>query len=160
MSSASPSAGGHGALRPPSTSGWIGRLSLHDRRLPGCRCFRHWAPLPILPDRSGQEGHGVAGLRIDRLPADRSRIVDVVGEQELTPVPGRDAGVQDGHNSAFPEKGATPAPATRESDHLATSVDAQGLADRVSRKRDRKSTRLNSSHVAISYAVFCLKKKK
>src|SRR5437660_8345497 len=28
------------------------------------------------------------------------------------------------------------------------------------RCRDRKSTRLNSSHVAISYAVFCLKKKK
>src|SRR5690606_39666207 len=27
-------------------------------------------------------------------------------------------------------------------------------------KRDRKSTRLNSSHVKISYAVFCLKKKK
>src|SRR5690625_7806084 len=30
----------------------------------------------------------------------------------------------------------------------------------VSWLRDRKSTRLNSSHVAISYAVFCLKKKK
>src|SRR5690606_41672646 len=28
------------------------------------------------------------------------------------------------------------------------------------RGRDRKSTRLNSSHVKISYAVFCLKKKK
>src|SRR5437870_6650073 len=28
------------------------------------------------------------------------------------------------------------------------------------RAADRKSTRLNSSHVAISYAVFCLKKKK
>src|SRR5438067_8316941 len=28
------------------------------------------------------------------------------------------------------------------------------------RSRDRKSTRLNSSHVSISYAVFCLKKKK
>src|SRR5436305_11070049 len=27
-------------------------------------------------------------------------------------------------------------------------------------KKDRKSTRLNSSHVRISYAVFCLKKKK
>src|SRR5690349_23773692 len=27
-------------------------------------------------------------------------------------------------------------------------------------ERDRKSTRLNSSHVEISYAVFCLKKKK
>src|SRR5256884_4878187 len=29
----------------------------------------------------------------------------------------------------------------------------------VGRKRDRKSTRLNSSHGYISYAVFCLKKK-
>src|SRR5256885_7552744 len=28
------------------------------------------------------------------------------------------------------------------------------------RPRDRKSTRLNSSHLVISYAVFCLKKKK
>src|SRR5699024_12792254 len=28
------------------------------------------------------------------------------------------------------------------------------------KQRDRKSTRLNSSHVSISYAVFCLKKKK
>src|SRR5207253_11499075 len=31
---------------------------------------------------------------------------------------------------------------------------------RPSESEDRKSTRLNSSHVAISYAVFCLKKKK
>src|SRR5256885_16421190 len=30
----------------------------------------------------------------------------------------------------------------------------------VSGKTDRKSTRLNSSHLVISYAVFCLKKKK
>src|SRR5207249_9271943 len=30
----------------------------------------------------------------------------------------------------------------------------------AARQRDRKSTRLNSSHVSISYAVFCLKKKK
>src|SRR5437870_6367247 len=29
----------------------------------------------------------------------------------------------------------------------------------ANKERDRKSTRLNSSHVAISYAVFCLKKK-
>src|SRR5690554_7367165 len=33
-------------------------------------------------------------------------------------------------------------------------------ARKVKRGRDRKSTRLNSSHVRISYAVFCLKKKK
>src|SRR5690606_42021593 len=30
----------------------------------------------------------------------------------------------------------------------------------LDRRRDRKSTRLNSSHVKISYAVFCLKKKR
>src|SRR5438128_7379331 len=35
---------------------------------------------------------------------------------------------------------------------------AQGLCQR--RPLDRKSTRLNSSHGSISYAVFCLKKKK
>src|SRR2546430_10332353 len=33
------------------------------------------------------------------------------------------------------------------------------VADRVGPLRDRKSTRLNSSHSQISYAVFCLKKK-
>src|SRR5256885_7375909 len=30
----------------------------------------------------------------------------------------------------------------------------------ANRRSDRKSTRLNSSHLVISYAVFCLKKKK
>src|SRR5260221_10303027 len=34
------------------------------------------------------------------------------------------------------------------------------LHERVELIRDRKSTRLNSSHTVISYAVFCLKKKK
>src|SRR5436305_3259290 len=34
------------------------------------------------------------------------------------------------------------------------------LRHREERPQDRKSTRLNSSHVRISYAVFCLKKKK
>src|SRR5256885_10406275 len=36
--------------------------------------------------------------------------------------------------------------------------DARGHAD--GNQQDRKSTRLNSSHLVISYAVFCLKKKK
>src|SRR5256885_8838930 len=38
---------------------------------------------------------------------------------------------------------------------VAATDRAQGTAD-----EDRKSTRLNSSHLVISYAVFCLKKKK
>src|SRR5439155_24053957 len=40
------------------------------------------------------------------------------------------------------------------------AVGSQVAADAVGTVQDRKSTRLNSSHVAISYAVFCLKKKK
>src|SRR5439155_1675364 len=40
------------------------------------------------------------------------------------------------------------------------AVDDQDAASAMKSAGDRKSTRLNSSHVAISYAVFCLKKKK
>src|SRR5439155_16054800 len=39
-------------------------------------------------------------------------------------------------------------------------LDKHGIRELTAQMRDRKSTRLNSSHVAISYAVFCLKKKK
>src|SRR5947199_3519645 len=40
--------------------------------------------------------------------------------------------------------------------HFQTEVDVQ-LVELVEDRRDRKSTRLNSSHLGISYAVFCLK---
>src|SRR5207253_9822374 len=49
--------------------------------------------------------------------------------------------------AAMPGATAPAAPVTTNLDFLATAAP------------DRKSTRLNSSHVAISYAVFCLKKK-
>src|SRR6266540_6487337 len=42
-------------------------------------------------------------------------------------------------------------------DHLGVSLHAGRHREAG---RDRKSTRLNSSHITISYAVFCLKKKK
>src|SRR5207253_10903232 len=41
-----------------------------------------------------------------------------------------------------------------------TSTHKNRLVRATRGRQDRKSTRLNSSHVAISYAVFCLKKKK
>src|SRR3712207_8649195 len=46
--------------------------------------------------------------------------------------------------------------------HRADNVDdgKQGECNREQFVEDRKSTRLNSSHANISYAVFCLKKKK
>src|SRR5216683_4091619 len=42
----------------------------------------------------------------------------------------------------------------------ACACSARGAAPCRPSRRDRKSTRLNSSHDQISYAVFCLKKKK
>src|SRR5439155_13317574 len=44
--------------------------------------------------------------------------------------------------------------------HRGKNNTARAAVARHRRLQDRKSTRLNSSHVAISYAVFCLKKKK
>src|SRR5690625_5366196 len=41
-----------------------------------------------------------------------------------------------------------------------THDDTDHIHNHIVINSDRKSTRLNSSHVAISYAVFCLKKKK
>src|SRR5690242_21203339 len=57
--------------------------------------------------------------------------------------------------------------ARRVSDQLCAPLRGDQERDRPARSlcepgnlRDRKSTRLNSSHMSISYAVFCLKKKK
>src|SRR5699024_4975460 len=49
---------------------------------------------------------------------------------------------------------------THGGEHDRLRVHVGGTALACTRRRDRKSTRLNSSHVSISYAVFCLKKKK
>src|SRR5437867_7003774 len=45
-------------------------------------------------------------------------------------------------------------------DQLEHMTDALGQVEIIIQRLDRKSTRLNSSHRTISYAVFCLKKKK
>src|SRR5688500_19610417 len=55
---------------------------------------------------------------------------------------------------APPRRGSAPASAEPE-----RARDRRAAATRSARHRDRKSTRLNSSHLVISYAVFCLKKK-
>src|SRR5690242_21576726 len=43
---------------------------------------------------------------------------------------------------------------------MARNRHRRGVEAARRRRLDRKSTRLNSSHMSISYAVFCLKKKK
>src|SRR2546422_6143943 len=65
-------------------------------------------------------------------------------------------------------RGARPRPAADQDDVCAREDDGPGAraghgtfrAVRRGVRQDRKSTRLNSSHGYISYAVFCLKKKK
>src|SRR5690606_39438073 len=44
-------------------------------------------------------------------------------------------------------------------DEVRVVLDTHGAHFKERRMKDRKSTRLNSSHVKMSYAVFCLKKK-
>src|SRR5690349_23328923 len=51
-------------------------------------------------------------------------------------------------------------PAARLAERRQHRLRHRHLADHVHVELDRKSTRLNSSHVEISYAVFCLKKKR
>src|SRR2546430_6043372 len=57
------------------------------------------------------------------------------------------------HQPSTPDEGLTPATRSR-------AADRHGIRRWDHRETDRKSTRLNSSHSQISYAVFCLKKKK
>src|SRR5258707_8861801 len=59
-----------------------------------------------------------------------------------------------GHRSGGPPGGTgRPASGLRSTSAITSSISLR-------KARDRKSTRLNSSHANISYAVFCLKKKK
>src|SRR5256885_16207121 len=60
------------------------------------------------------------------------------------------------YTTLFRSRGVLDVRERAQRDHLAFFRAHVDIADRV----DRKSTRLNSSHLVISYAVFCLKKKK
>src|SRR5437867_9671177 len=57
-------------------------------------------------------------------------------------------------------RGATPIITADVNEKLMNSWNWVGIEVGYAKDRDRKSTRLNSSHRTISYAVFCLKKKK
>src|SRR5688572_31634254 len=71
--------------------------------------------------------------------------------------PGRLAGRQRRPADAPERTARTPAGRARRGEEARPSRDGRGAGRDAG---DRKSTRLNSSHSQISYAVFCLKKKK
>src|SRR6266498_1439291 len=89
----------------------------------------------------GEDAHGEPAAEVQRL-----------GRGDRPPRP-----VAAGRARRVGRRGrAVPRPARHARDRtIRRAVPAGG-----SHRRDRKSTRLNSSHVRISYAVFCLKKKK
>src|SRR2546422_7001482 len=70
----------------------------------------------------------------------------------------RDAGRVQAADAELDSRGVGHAPSPRQAVPSRRPAGARGLVAR--RAGDRKSTRLNSSHGYISYAVFCLKKKK
>src|SRR5690606_40028241 len=82
---------------------------------------------------------------------------------DLVRVPVRERGVRPGRPGRRADLGGAAA-----GGHLGDGVEDDGQAadgrgrgaGAADARPDRKSTRLNSSHVKISYAVFCLKKKK
>src|SRR5690606_40883970 len=106
---------------------------------------RACVPVPLLYMRSPPPELYTLSLH-DALPILRSRKApeEERAEQEMLPATlASDSTASVGQQPALPSKRL------------------QRIADYVrAQAEDRKSTRLNSSHVKISYAVFCLKKKK
>src|SRR5690625_4418288 len=109
------------------------------------------SPQPSLSWPTSPTPLRIAELRsvVDRLTA-----LAHAHERELAVIPGL--------ATTDEEVAADPPPALEQvTDELGgLSVRGRRELDLLVEERDRKSTRLNSSHVAISYAVFCLKKKR
>src|SRR3712207_7302563 len=80
---------------------------------------------------------------------------DAIGQRHLAGEPKRDLAVGD----ALGDPDARPDDDIDVHTGMAVGEALQDRGEDVA-PRDRKSTRLNSSHANISYAVFCLKKKK
>src|SRR3712207_7710060 len=97
-------------------------------------------------------GHAMPALA---LKDNKSNIWEPVGEETLYAVVEEDAG----YMIAFCDrKGIAKSIAQWFSEDVKNQIIAKIKAEQ--NMQDRKSTRLNSSHANISYAVFCLKKKK
>src|SRR5690625_1700240 len=108
---------------------------------------------------AGRERHAIlAPASRSRVPGLRVHAVDAAGDRAAAggegPAVARPAAGAPGRRRMLAAPGARGRPPRQQAD--------RGRARRVAGRAgaDRKSTRLNSSHVAMSYAVFCLKKRR
>src|SRR6266496_2264719 len=158
-------------IAPCPAFGWFPR-SRHTSRLPSVEAAvtAQEGEMKQIGDQAVVLGAGMAGLLAARVLADAYRRVTVVERDPLPQMPANRKGVPQGRHAhllvprgaqildeLFPgllgELVAEGAPMIGDYAELRFAPGGHLL-------RDRKSTRLNSSHVEISYAVFCLKKKK
>src|SRR5690606_19644948 len=104
--------------------------------------------LPVLPP--GTERHPVPGGGSRAVAIEAGDTITVVDREGLQPC-----------EIVFfdPEGRSDPARLGVTSSEEPKGLRAILASGEISARRDRKSTRLNSSHVKISYAVFCLQKK-
>src|SRR5437762_10461674 len=114
-------------------------MAARDSRDNGTRCFQRAL--------RGLNSRIMIALRACEQSADRSHFSD----GSLTAEPRVQPATRSAQSSAAP---AQPGRA------LNAPLDASASEAAPALRQDRKSTRLNSSHRCISYAVFCLKKKK
>src|SRR5437870_9405225 len=118
---------------------------------------RGWAAAPAAPTRTASPT-AVESARALTGPGSRSP----PGRAEPLERPGGGLRVQDMEIRVQRQRpGDVPSRAVGIAARLVdeSRMEVQPRVGRAEPQRDRKSTRLNSSHVAISYAVFCLKKK-
>src|SRR5690625_5756243 len=81
---------------------------------------------------------------------------DSQDEAEKTGKSADDTNAEEGQEKKVKEEPFKPIEPSKDATSLEKNYSDE---EKESMPEDRKSTRLNSSHVAISYAVFCLKKK-
>src|SRR3712207_7108416 len=98
-----------------------------------------------------------------RLPPRSTRFPYTTLFRSLGPLAGAPAGRVGGHvehvrRVVAGDPAADPTLGRRVEEDRGPAPERQGAAHVVHQELDRKSTRLNSSHANISYAVFCLKK--
>src|SRR5690625_220634 len=131
-----------------------------DIAAPGA-AMPHQAPLAELGQKAlGGLAGGKVVLQVDRRIHHGDRFVAVSGRGHAISSTGskqRMSRMCPAGSSA--QRAPTRMPVRMASTWPASMQWSSGVSAPSSTIRDRKSTRLNSSHVAISYAVFCLKKK-